>query len=128
MNEFMSKVVLSNPVRDYIVVAAVIVVAYGLKRTVGKYASRVFFYAMKQIGREIDRQEFNRLVMGPVEKFIFLLITYVALVNLRFPELLFIKFMKTDTRRVTDMIGTSIVILSFSLVFPLMSLDFLFLR
>jgi MscS family membrane protein len=113
MNDFLNHVVLSNPVRDYLVVVAVILLAYGLKRFTGKYASRLFFYVMRQFGREIDRQEFTNLVLGPMENFLFLLISYIALVNLNFPALLYVKFVRTDTRKLADMIGTAFVILSF---------------
>jgi MscS family membrane protein len=113
MNDFLNHVVLSNPIRDYLVVVAVILLAYGLKKINGKYVSRLFFYMMRQFGREIDRQEFTKLVLGPLENFFFLLISYIALVNLRFPELLYYKFVRTDTRKLMDMIATSVVILSF---------------
>jgi MscS family membrane protein len=102
MNDFLQNRVWSNPVGDYLIVFAVILLAYLLKRYAGRYASRLFFFLMKQFGREIDQPEFSRLVLGPIENFLFL----------RFPELLFYKFMKTDTRRLAEMIGTSIVILA----------------
>ncbi|MCU0380045.1 MAG: mechanosensitive ion channel family protein [Chitinophagaceae bacterium] len=113
MNDFLQQRVWSNPVGDYLIVFAVILLAYVLKRYAGRYASRLFFFLMKQFGREIDQPEFSRLVLVPIENFLFLLISYIALMNLRFPELLLYKFMKTDTRRLAEMIGSSIVILAF---------------
>jgi MscS family membrane protein len=113
MNELLNHVFLSNPVRDYLIVAAVILLAYLLKRFTGAFSSRLLFYVMRQFGREVDREAFSRLVLGPIETFLFLFISYLALVNLKFPELLFVKFGKTDTSKAVEAAGTTIIILAF---------------
>jgi MscS family membrane protein len=73
----------------------------------------LLFYVMRQFGREVDREAFSRLVLGPIETFLFLFISYLALVNLKFPELLFVKFGKTDTSKAVEAAGTTIIILAF---------------
>jgi MscS family membrane protein len=113
MNEFLQTVFLDNNVQDYLIVAGVILVAYLLKRINGRYVSRIFFYLMKQLGKDIDREPYMRLVLVPMENFFFFLISYIALVNLKFPSLFLVKFLKTDTSKVADMLGTTIVILAF---------------
>jgi MscS family membrane protein len=113
MNEFLNHSFLSNPVRDYLIVTAVILLAYLFKRFAGAYSSRLLFYVMRQFGREVDREAFSRLVLGPIETFLFLFISYLALVSLRFPELLLFKFSKTDTRKAVEAVGITIIILAF---------------
>jgi MscS family membrane protein len=113
MNEFLNHVFLSNPVRDYLIVAAIILLAYLFKRYAGAYTSRLLFYVMRQFGREVDRETFSRLVLGPIETFLFLLISYLALVSLQFPQLLLVKFGKTDTRKAVEAVAITIIILAF---------------
>jgi MscS family membrane protein len=113
MNDFFDRIFLSNSIRDYAIVAGVMLTAYLLKKFVGRYVSRIFFFLVKQFGRDIDRSAFSSLVLGPIEQFLFLLISYIALVNLKFPELLYYKLTRTNTKSIAETIGTAILILSF---------------
>jgi MscS family membrane protein len=113
MKEFFDQVFLSNTIRDYTIEAAVILFAFLMKKFVGRYVSRLFFFLVKQFGRDIDRQAFTSLVHGPIENFLFLLISFISLINLNFPEVLYYKFMKTDTQKICINIGTAILILTF---------------
>jgi MscS family membrane protein len=113
MNDFFEQLFLSNAIHDYAIVAGVMLVAYLLKKFVGQYVSGLFFFFVKQFGRDIDKRAFSSLVLGPFEQFLFLLISFTALINLKFPELFYYKFMKTDTKSMAETIGTAILILSF---------------
>ena len=113
MTEILNQIVFSNTIRDYLIVAAVILLAYGLKKFTGRYTSRLLFHILKQFGRNVDREAFSTLVLVPIENFLFVLISYLALVNLHFPSLLFVQFAKTDSKQLAEAIGVTIVILSF---------------
>ena len=113
MKEFFDHIFLSNSIRDYAIVACIILLAYLMKKFVGKYVSRLLFFFVRQFGLDIDREAFTKLVLGPIENFLFLLIAYVALINLRFPELFFYKFLKNDTKNIAETVGTAIIILTF---------------
>ena len=113
MKEFFDQVFLSNSIRNYTIEIAVILFAFLMKKFVGKYVSQLFFFLVKQFGRVIDRQAFYSLVQKPIENFLFLLITFIALFNLNFPELLYHKFLKTDTKIICEEIATTILIFSF---------------
>jgi MscS family membrane protein len=113
MKEFFDQVFLSNTIRDYAIEAAVILFAFLIKHFVGKYVSKLFFFLVKQFGRVIDREAFYSLVQKPIENFLFLLITFIALFNLNFPEFFYYKFLKTDTKKICEEIATTILILSF---------------
>jgi MscS family membrane protein len=113
MTDFFNQIFFNNSIRDYAIVVAIILFAYLMKKYVGSYVSRLFFFTVKQFGRDIDKQAFTSLVHGPIDNFLFLLISYIALINLNFPELLYFKFMKTDTQKLFEKIGTAILILTF---------------
>lgn len=113
MKEFFDQVFLSNSIRDITIEAAVILFAFLMKKFVGKYVSNLFFFLVKQFGGVIDRKAFYSLVHDPIENFLFLLITIISLFNLNFPDFFYYKFMKTDSKRICEEIGTAILILSF---------------
>jgi MscS family membrane protein len=113
MKEFFDQVFLSNSIRNYTIVAGIILLAYLMKKYVGKYVSRLLFFIVRQFGLDIDREAFTKLVLGPIENFLFLLISYVVLINLTFPVLFFYKFLKTDTKNIAETLGTAIIILTF---------------
>ncbi len=113
MDEFWDKVVLDNTIRDYAIVAGVILVAYLLKKYVGRYTASIFFWLMNKMGRLIERKAFIELILGPVEIFLFLMITFFALQSLKFPSILLYSFYKTNTAVLLTEIAEAILILSF---------------
>jgi MscS family membrane protein len=113
MDQFWDRVVLDNTVRQYAVVGSIILVAYLLKKYVGTYVSSAFFWMMNRMGRLIERKAFIELILGPAEIFLFLLISFIALQNLEFPQLFLYSFYKTNTKILVTEIAEAIIILSF---------------
>jgi MscS family membrane protein len=113
MKDFFDQVILSNTVRDYCIVGGVILLAFFLKKYVGRYFSGIFYFTMRQFGRQIDKKEFADLVFKPIETFLFFTITYIALSSLKFPKILYFRFLKTDTNSLLETIGIIILILTF---------------
>jgi len=113
MDQFWDKVVLDNTIRDYAIVAAIILVAYLLKKYVGRYTASIFFWLMNRMGRLIERKAFIELILSPVEVFLFLLISFLSLQTLTFPKILLYSFHKTDTATVLSDIASAILILAF---------------
>ena len=87
--------------------------AFLMKKYVGRYISGIFYFTMRQFGRQIDKKEFIHLVLKPLETFLFILISYIALSSLSFPKLLYFKFLKTNTNNVLETIGIIVLILTF---------------
>lgn len=113
MDQFWDKVVLDNTIRDYAIVAGVILAAYLLKKYVGRYVASIFFWLMTRMGRLIEKKAFIELILGPSEIFLFLLISFFALQNLTFPHVLVVSFYKTNTSFLVTKIGEAILILAF---------------
>lgn len=110
---FWNQLIMENTISQYSIVAAIILAAFILKHFFGKYATRLFFWIMKKIGRELDQQAFLQLILGPAETFLFLLISISALETLNFPNELQIKILGTTSRRIIDGISDTILIMSF---------------
>lgn len=113
MDEFWDKIVLDNAIRDYAIVAAVILIAYLLKKYVGRYSASVFFWLANRMGRLIERKAFIEMILGPVEVFLFLLISFLALHSLKFPQIILVSFFRTNSSIVLTEIAEAILILAF---------------
>ena len=71
MGDILDKVILDNTVRNYLIVAGIILLALAFKRVVSRFSADVFLWVMRRAGRQIDRGTFQELVLGPVEAFLF---------------------------------------------------------
>ena len=113
MNEFLNRIVLDNSMGDYFTVGLVILGMYLLKKYFSRPIAAAIIYLLRQIGRQVDRQAFIKLILAPLEYFIIVLTAVIALSSLHFPEVLKYNFYKTDTKTVTDRIATALLIVSF---------------
>lgn len=113
MNEFLNRIVLDNSIGDYFTVGLVILGMYLLKKYFSRPIAAAIIYLLQQIGRQVDRQAFIKLILAPLEYFIIVLTAVIALSSLHFPEVLKYNFYKTDTKTVTDRIATALLIVSF---------------
>jgi len=88
MQTFWKTVFFDNTLLQYVVVGAVILLAWLFKKYIGRYVSSLFFLLMRGLGKDLDRKAFVNLIIGPVESFLLLWISYVALHSLAYPTLL----------------------------------------
>ncbi|TAH02911.1 MAG: mechanosensitive ion channel protein MscS [Sphingobacteriales bacterium] len=107
---FWEQIFLDNSVRQYAMVASIVLVAYVFKRFIGRYVSWLFFFLMQRMGRVIERKEFIDMIVEPVEKFLFVFISYLALRSLVFPKILIVSFRKIATPDITEAIGETLLI------------------
>jgi MscS family membrane protein len=113
MQEFWSRIFLDNTVREYGIVIVVIFVAYLLKKFIGRYVSTWVFMVMKTLGRQIEKQAFVDLIVGPMQSFLFVVISYTAIKTLNFPSLLDRKFLSVRTPDIIEAIGELLIIFFF---------------
>jgi MscS family membrane protein len=113
MQEFLDRIFLDNSVREYLIVCGVVLLALFFKRFVSRLSTDFFLWFMRKLGRQIDRTTFRELVLGPIEAFLFLLITYVAITSLNFPKALDVKFHSLDLKRILDGMAIGVLILFF---------------
>jgi MscS family membrane protein len=113
IREFFDITVLDNRMYDYAVVAGVILFSFFLRKLAGTYVTRLLFFIFRHMGWKVDHEVFTRLILGPTVGFLFLLIAYISLSGLTFPDTLRHAFLKTDTQRVVQSFAISFVLLSF---------------
>lgn len=113
MNDILSQQAFDNRLDRWLLVLAFILSAYLLRRFAGRYFTRILFFLFRRLGWRVDPVVFERLVLGPSISFLFLLITYLALSSLRFPEVLRVRVFRTDTSDILDSMATAVVVLAF---------------
>jgi hypothetical protein len=77
MVDFINKIILDNPLVDYLMAAGFIFLVIALKKSASKKITRVIFSFFRKIGRPINEQEFFDLVLQPLERFIVFLAVYL---------------------------------------------------
>lgn len=113
MREFFNITLWDNRIYDYALVAGIILFSFFLRKLAGTYVTRLLFFIFRQMGWKIDNEVFTRLILGPTVGFLFLLIAYISLSGLTFPDPLRYFFLKTDSQRVVQSFAISFVLLSF---------------
>jgi MscS family membrane protein len=125
--KFLNQIYFDNPLRSYIIVSIIILTAFVLKRIISKYAASLLFKLVKQkkAGR-LDKLRFDSLIISPIERILFLLISIAAIDRLNFPQALMFSIHKVTCQDIIEGIASAIIIISFvSLIIRFM--DFLVL-
>ena len=113
MNNFFDRIVLDNRIGDYCIVFAVMLTVFILKKFFSKPLARAIIVSMRVVGREIDEKAFVDLILEPLEIFLVLLASIIALSTLNFPSVLYYKFFRSDTKSALDTLALSGLIITF---------------
>lgn len=124
--KFLDQVYFDNSVRSYIVVCITILVAFVLKRIISKYAASLLFRLVKKNAGKLDRLRFNSLVITPIERILFVLISFFAIDRLNFPQDLMFTIHKVTSQDIVEGIASAIIIIYF-VSFIIRFMDFLVL-
>lgn len=120
MNEFLNKVILDNPVRDYLILAGVLLLISLFKRFLSKGIAAILFRLVKRWSPRIAEKEFVDLLLRPLEYFLVLVTFMLTIDRFRFPAVLDVQvYNSIRLQQVTD----SLLSLAFS-----MSLIWILLR
>ncbi|MFI5129006.1 MAG: mechanosensitive ion channel family protein [Chitinophagales bacterium] len=113
MNEFLDKIWLSNPVRDYLIVLGIILFVLLFKRYISRYFAGLLFRGVTRIWKNLDKQSFKSLVAQPLGLFLLIFISIVALHTLKFPVEWNYEVYDYSIKRIIHCAGTIILIVSF---------------
>ncbi|MCU0321461.1 MAG: mechanosensitive ion channel family protein [Chitinophagaceae bacterium] len=112
MNNFLEQVYLNNSVKNYLVVAGIILMAIIFKRYVSKYIAGLLYVLVAKASKNIQKKLFCDLVVQPLDSFLVLFISFVAIDKLNFPEALDFKVFKVTSKSIIESIiyGTLIAV------------------
>ncbi|MBV9987567.1 MAG: mechanosensitive ion channel [Chitinophagaceae bacterium] len=113
MEKFLQQKLLDNTIENYLYVVGVIVVALLFKRYLSKYLARLLHKLVARHAKNIARQSFLDLVVQPLDVFLVLLVTLVAVDKLRFPGYFDFKVYHITFRELMDSLAAATVVVVF---------------
>jgi len=111
--KFLDQVYFDNSVRSYIAVCTTILIAFILKRIISKYATSLLFKLFKQKSGKLDKREFDSLIVSPVERILFVLISIFSIDRLNFPQALTFTIHKVTSQEIVESLASAIIIICF---------------
>ena len=124
MNDFLNSVYLNNSVRQYLIVAAIILFVFLAKRYVAHYVASLIFNVIKLRWKTIDKTSFKTLLAKPLGLFLAVLITVITLDKLTFPSVLDFEIYRITLKEILKIIGTGAIIITF-FMFLIKCVDFI---
>ncbi|RTL58545.1 MAG: mechanosensitive ion channel [Sphingobacteriales bacterium] len=113
MNDFLSKVILDNTIKQYLLVFAIIWIVYIFKKYLSRIIADLSFRLFSKTSAHIRKEPFKNLVAGPVQLFLMILAVFITLNTLSFPKAMDFTVYKVPIGDIIDSIGTAIVIIAF---------------
>ena len=112
MNEFLHIIFLSNYIYSYLYVFGVIIITIIFKRWLSKYVASLLFLLIKRAWN-VPKTAFVSLVVKPLEVFLTILISIIALEKLKFPEDVEFTIYKTSFKEIINAVTITILIITF---------------
>jgi MscS family membrane protein len=113
MDKFLQTEFLNNTVRDYLYVIGIILLALLIKRLISKYLAKLLYKLVAKAARNIERQSFLDLVVEPLDLFLVLIVSIIALDKLHFPSDLDFNIYHVTLKQTIDSIAAATVIIVF---------------
>ncbi len=113
MNDFLEQVWLDNPIKNYLIVAGVILFVIILKRIISRYLAGLLFKLVSKIWKDVDKRSFTSLVIQPLGFFLLILVAIIGLHKLNFPTRLNVEIYQYSVKQVLHCMATIILIVSF---------------
>jgi MscS family membrane protein len=113
MNDFLHRTILENSVLSYLVCFGSILVALLLKKYLSQYVAGFLFNLLKRTSWKIEKKAFTELLLAPLQGFLIILITFIALDKLHFPKAFIFDIHRITSKDIMDSIGTGLIITAF---------------
>ena len=113
MKDLLHSIILGNTVLAYIICFGTILIALLLKKYLSQYITGFFFLLIKRTTWSVEKKSFNELLLAPVQVFLIILISFIALDKLHFPDALFFEIHHITSKEIIDSIGTGLIITAF---------------
>ena len=96
------QMILSNSIRSYLFVAAILLFTLLIKRLVSRFfASMIYTWVDKKNHSDLRKNHVHRLIV-PIEQFLLFLVAIIAIYELKFPEAWDLKLFKLSLQQLLD--------------------------
>lgn len=113
MYKFFNQLVFDNPVKNYFIVAGVIIFVWALRRYISRYFAGLLFGVVHRVWKDVDKKSFTSLVVKPLGFFLLILVSIISLYKLKFPAELNEEVYKFTIKDALHCVGTMVLIVSF---------------
>ncbi len=110
---FLDQVYFDNTVRSYALVCITILAAFFLKRIISKYASALLLSSLKKNPGRLAKIKFDDIVIEPLEKILFILISIFSIDSLNFPSAFMFTYHKVSSQHIFEGLISAIIIICF---------------
>ena len=111
--DFLDDIFFENTLRAYIVVAGVILLSILIKRYLSRYIASLLYIPVRKSSSNIEKNVFINLVVSPLEIFLVILISILALDRLTFPHALDVQVYHVTTKQIIESVFLALLIISF---------------
>jgi MscS family membrane protein len=122
--DFLDQIYLDNTIKSYCIVAGIILLMLILKRYFSRYIAALLYRLFHRIWKNVAKQNFIDLVVGPLEWFLSILIAVFAIDKLNFPAAWHFKIYGHTLDDILTRFGIGIIVISFTW-FLLRIIDFI---
>ena len=113
MNDFLSYLFLDNTVWDYLISIAIILIVLIIKRLISKYLAGLLCRLITRFDKNFNQQNFELIVLRPIETFLLILAIVIAGERLRMPEIFRFQIWNVSLAGLLESLSTLALILSF---------------
>jgi MscS family membrane protein len=113
MEKFFQQEFLDNTLASYFYVIGIILLALLIKRIISKYLAKLLYRVVAKAAKNIARQSFLDLVVQPLDVFLVLLISLIALDKLNFPSQFNFNIYHITFRQLIDSVAAATVVIIF---------------
>jgi len=113
MHDFWNIVILDNPLRSYIIVAATILFVIALKRYLSRLIARLIFRVIRRMGSGLDRSAFLDFVLRPIGTFLVVFVSITSIEKLHFPRQLDFDIYEVPSKTMMHGLASIILIVTF---------------
>lgn len=113
MNGFWNQMVFDNPLKKYLFVFVAILLGILLKRIISRFIASQLFRVAATLGKGMDKNEFVKLLLNPLEIFLVAFISIVSIDKLKFPTVLEFEIYETSFKSIVHGLAKTILIAVF---------------
>lgn len=113
MEKFLQQKILDNAIESYLYIIGIILLAILIKRLISKYLAKLLYKLVAKHAKNIARQSFLDLVVQPLDAFLVLLISIIAIDKLTFPGRLDFTVYHITLRQLIDSFAAATLIIVF---------------
>lgn len=113
MNSFFNQIIWDNSVKSYCIVLGIILLLWIIKKFVSKYCAGVIYRLILRARNTVNKEHFFTLLVKPIEIFLLLFFSYIAIDKLNFPKALNFEIFNFSAEVILTCIANACIVIAF---------------